>query len=76
MNILELIEKKKYGKELTEEEISYFVDGYTINKTIPDYQASALLMAMFTKGLSTYETFFLTKAFVDRSVKYDFKKDY
>lgn len=74
MNILDLINKKKIGNELTEQEIDFFVNEYTIMKKIPDYQASALLMAMRINGLSTYETYFLTKAFVKYSNKYNYKK--
>lgn len=59
MNIYEIIEKKKAGHELTKEEIQYFVSGYTKNE-IPDYQISALLMAIFFQGLSIEETYYLT----------------
>ena len=44
MNILEIIEKKRDKKELSKEEIEYFIEGYT-NDKIADYQASALIMA-------------------------------
>lgn len=76
MNILEIINKKKLKQELSEQEIDFFVKEYTITKTIPDYQASALLMAIRLNGLNTYETFYLTKAFVKYSEHYDFKKGY
>jgi len=55
MNILEIIEKKREGKELNKEEIDFFVEGYT-NGTIADYQASALVMAIFLKGMTNKET--------------------
>lgn len=59
MNILEIIEKKRDKKELTKEEIKYFVNGY--NKgVIPDYQAAALVMAIFLNGMTSQETTDLT----------------
>ncbi len=61
MDMIEIIEKKKQGQVLTEEEITFFVQGYT-NDTIPDYQMSALLMAIYFKGMSRDETSLLTKA--------------
>lgn len=57
----DLIEKKQRGKELTEDEINFFVDGVTAG-TIPDYQISAFLMAVFFKEMTKSETFFLTDA--------------
>ncbi|MBR4462760.1 MAG: thymidine phosphorylase [Erysipelotrichaceae bacterium] len=60
MNIIEIIEKKKDGKELTEEEISFWIDGLC-DGTIPDYQSSALLMAICINGMSDEETFYLTR---------------
>lgn len=59
MNILEIIEKKRDKKELSKEEIQYFIDGYT-NGTIADYQASALVMAIFLNGMTDQETTNLT----------------
>ncbi len=61
MDIKIIIEKKSKGKELTKQEISFFVEGYT-NGTIADYQASALLMAIKIFGMSKNETFYLTDA--------------
>ena len=46
MNILEIIAKKRDAKELSKEEIEYFVKGYT-DSTIQDYQAAALVMAIY-----------------------------
>ncbi len=60
MNIIEIIEKKKDGKVLSEEEISYWIDGLC-DGTIPDYQSSALLMAICINGMNDEETFYLTK---------------
>ncbi len=61
MNIIKIIEKKRDKKKLSEEEIIFFIDGYT-GGSIPDYQASALLMAIFLNDLDAEETFYLTKA--------------
>ena len=61
MTILDIIEKKKIKAELTTEEINFFVEGFT-NGTIPDYQASSLLMALVLNGMTDRETFDLTNA--------------
>lgn len=60
MNMYDIIEKKKHGEKLTYDEIGYFVKGYT-EGSIPDYQASALLMAIYFKGMDYEETVDLTK---------------
>ena len=57
----DIIYKKREGSELSREEIEYFIGGYVAGE-IPDYQASALLMAIFFRGLSRTETFQLTNA--------------
>ena len=56
-----IIRKKRDGYELSREEITRFVNEYTAGK-IPDYQASALLMAICIQGMSARETSFLTMA--------------
>lgn len=61
MKIFDIITKKKEGRELSRDEIFYFVRGYTEGK-IPDYQISALLMAICIRGMSESETNFLTEA--------------
>ena len=61
MNMVSIIQKKKEGLQLTAEEIKWFIDGY-VKGEIPDYQASALLMAIYFQGLSKEETFHLTEA--------------
>lgn len=60
MNIIEIIDKKKYGQQLNEAEISYLIKG-VVNSTLPDYQVSALLMAILLKGMDERETYYLTK---------------
>ncbi|MBQ7653914.1 MAG: thymidine phosphorylase [Clostridia bacterium] len=61
MKIYDIIEKKRDGHELTDEEIEFFVKGYT-NGEIADYCASALLMAIFLNGMDSRETATLTRA--------------
>lgn len=64
MRMYDIILKKRNGEELTKEEIQFFINGYT-EGTIPDYQASALLMAIYFKGMSKSETAELTMAMVN-----------
>ena len=61
MNIINIIEKKRDGKELSTEEINHFIEGLC-NGSIFEYQASALLMAIFIRGLNLRETADLTVA--------------
>ncbi|HCW76821.1 MAG TPA: thymidine phosphorylase [Candidatus Marinimicrobia bacterium] len=67
----QIIEKKSYGMELTPEEITFFVNGYTQN-AIPDYQMSALLMAIFIKGMTNEEMLALTKVMLESGDRLDF----
>lgn len=60
MRMTDLIEKKKRGEPLQEEEIRFFVNGFTRGE-IPDYQASALLMAICFVGMTAEETAYLTE---------------
>ena len=57
MNIQEIIGKKRDGLVLTKEEISYFIKEYT-KGSITDYQASALVMAIYIRGLNKEEIYF------------------
>ena len=59
MRMYDIIEKKRDGGELTDTEIAFFVDGYVAGD-IPDYQASALLMAIYLRGMTDVETTSLT----------------
>lgn len=61
MNIIDIIAKKRDGKELTTDEINFFIKDYT-NNNIEDYQAAALIMAIYIKGMSYRETKDLTMA--------------
>lgn len=64
MQLYDIITKKKHGEELTDEEIKFFVEGYTRGE-IPDYQASALTMAICLRGCTERETATLTQAICD-----------
>ena len=64
MRMVDLIEKKRDGKELTTEEINFIVNGFT-DGSIPDYQMSALNMAIFFKGMTDQERADLTMAMVN-----------
>ena len=64
MNMLEIIEKKKLGKELSPEEIRFFAEA-AAERTVPDYQLSALLMAIRLQGMTEEETTELTLAMRD-----------
>ena len=61
MNILDIIAKKRDKKELTKQEIDFFIENYT-NGNIADYQAAALVMAIFLNGMTKQETTYLTLA--------------
>ena len=61
MNMLDIIVKKRNGIELSKAEVEYFIKGYVAGE-IPDYQAAALLMAIYFKKLTVAETFEFTNA--------------
>jgi pyrimidine-nucleoside phosphorylase len=64
MRTVDLIHRKRDGEELSPEEIRYLVDGYTRGE-IPDYQASAFLMAAFFSGMSDREVSAITESMVN-----------
>ena len=64
MRVYDLILKKRNGQVLSKEEIDFFINGY-MNGSIPDYQVSALLMAIYFNGLNRKETADLTMAMVN-----------
>lgn len=68
--MVDLIEKKREGKELTTKEIKFIINGYT-DGTIPDYQVSALTMAIFFKDMSERERADLTMAMVESGDQID-----
>lgn len=70
MDMLSIIEKKKTGKELTKGEIDFWIENYCTD-VIPDYQASALLMAIRLMGMNKRETFDLTEAMMNSGKRLD-----
>jgi len=72
MRMVDVIEKKRDGQALTSDEIQFFVDGYTKGE-IPDYQVSALLMAIYFQGMNPKETSELTMAMVNSGDLIDLK---
>lgn len=73
MRMYDIIHKKRNGEELTEEEIDFFVNGYTKGE-IPDYQVSALLMAIYFQKMNKRETADLTMAMVNSGDIIDLSK--
>ncbi|CEE01928.1 MULTISPECIES: pyrimidine-nucleoside phosphorylase [Bacillaceae] len=73
MRMIDIIEKKRDGYELTTEEIQFFIKGYT-DGTIPDYQASALLMAIYFQGMNHRERKDLTMSMVHSGDQVDLSK--
>lgn len=70
MRTVDLIQKKKLGGKLTRDEIHFIIAGYTSGE-VPDYQMSALLMAIYFKGMDKEEIANLTLAYVDSGEKLD-----
>jgi thymidine phosphorylase len=69
--VLDTIETKKFGGELSEETIREVVAGYT-DGVVPDYQMASLLMAIFIRGMSYEETLALTRAMAESGERYSF----
>ena len=70
MRMYDLISKKKRGEELSTEEINFFIEGFTKGE-IPDYQVSALMMAIYFQKMNKRETADLTMAMVDSGEKFN-----
>ena len=70
MRMYDIIRNKRNGEELSDTEIEFFVKGYT-DGTIPDYQASALCMAIYFRGMDDEETTNLTLAIAASGDKVD-----
>ena len=71
MRMVDLIRKKRDGQPLTKEEIRFFTEGYVKNE-IPDYQAAAMLMAIYFQGMNRDEIAELTFAIRDSGERMDF----
>ena len=69
--VLDAIETKKFGGELSDEVIRAVVEGYT-EGAVPDYQMAALLMAIFIQGMDYEETLALTRAMAESGEHYSF----
>ena len=70
MRVVDVIAKKRDGETLSREEIEFFVSGVT-RGTLPDYQASALLMAIVLRGMTIDETSWLTDAMANSGNRID-----
>lgn len=70
MRMVDVIEKKRNGFELTKEEIQFLINGFT-NGSIPDYQMSAFSMAVFFQGMTKEERVYLTEAIVQSGDQID-----
>ena len=70
MRIYDIIEKKTRHQELTREELQFFIEGLCSGK-LPDYQASALIMAIFLNGMTAQETADLTAVMADSGEQMD-----
>lgn len=70
MRMVDLIEKKRNGGRLSAEEIQFFVNGY-VDGSVPDYQAAAMLMAIWFRGMDKQETTDLTLTMVESGDKID-----
>ena len=70
MRAVDIIMKKRDGSALSRSEIGFFISGVTAG-TLPDYQVSALLMAILICGMSAEETAWLTEAMVDSGIRVD-----
>jgi len=70
MRAVDIIMKKRSGEALNDEEIRFIVEGY-VRGDIPDYQVSALLMAIFFRGMTPKETAILTEIMLDSGERMD-----
>lgn len=73
MRMVDIIEKKRDNNPLTKAEIEFFVKGY-VNKSIPDYQVSSLLMAIYFNGMNDDESTALTEAILNSGETIDLSK--
>lgn len=75
MNCIDLIEIKKKNQHLNEDQIKFFIKKI-MDKSIPDYQISALLMAIWFNGLDANELYYLTKAMINSGKIISFHPEY
>ena len=68
--MVDLIQKKRDGGAFSKSEIDWMIENY-VNGTVPDYQMSALAMAIYFKGMTTQETAYLTMAMVHSGKEFD-----
>ncbi len=73
MRGVDILSKKRHGEALSKEEINFFIEGF-VNGSIPDYQASALLMAICCNGMDSWETVDLTQAMVNSGERVDLSR--
>ncbi len=73
MHVYSIIAKKRDGQALAEDEIRYIVSAFTAG-SVPDYQMSAFLMAVFLRGMSRGETAFLTRAMLESGRRLDLSR--
>ena len=71
MRAVDIIARKRDGHDLTRDEINFIIRGYT-NGEVADYQMSALLMAIYLRGMTTEETLALTEAMLHSGEIVDF----
>lgn len=70
MRMIEIIEQKRDGSELSTNQINWFIQAYTAGE-IPDYQAAALIMAIYIRGMNQRETVDLTMAMAESGDQLD-----
>lgn len=73
MRTLDIIDTKRNGKALTDDQLQYFIDG-VVSGTIPDYQISALLMAIYFQGMTSEEQASLTMKMMRSGERLDLSK--
>ncbi len=73
MRINDIIQRKRDGYELSQDEIRQIINGFTLGK-VPDYQMSAFLMAIWFRGMTKEETFAMTYAMANSGKKVDISK--